>query len=175
MPRAAFAFVCSHPQPDAKGVTVDQCAFERHLARRTTRRLALAGALGGAFGLAAYATPPASPVPAARSAFGAYPFSLGVASGDPAPHEVVLWTRLAPIPSASGGMDPVPYDVRWEIADDDGFGAVVQSGFATADPNLAHSVHVNVTGLEPAREYFYRFMAGDEVSPTGRTRTATCA
>jgi len=163
---------------------MNQIEFERILARRATRRLALLGIATGAFGLMAISlpgrptrvlaqdgTPIASPVPAARAAFGAYPFSLGVASGDPAPNGVILWTRLAPVPSASGGMDPIPYDVQWEIANDDAFGSIVQSGTTTAAPTLAHSVHLEVTGLEPAREYFYRFMVGDEVSPVGRTKT----
>lgn len=163
---------------------MNQIEFERILARRATRRLALLGAATGAFGLAAIslpgrptrvsaqdATPLASPVPAARAAFGAYPFSLGVASGDPAPNGVILWTRLAPVPSASGGMDAIPYDVQWEIAHDDAFGSIVQSGTTIAAPTLAHSVHLEVTGLEPAQEYFYRFMVGDEVSPVGRTKT----
>ncbi len=128
------------------------------------------------------ASPVASPVatesstllrPSAR--FGAYPFQLGVASGDPAANSVVLWTRLAPSPIDGGGMDGMPYDVAWEVANDETFGNIVQRGIAVADPNLAHSVHVDVTGLEPAREYFYRFMAGGEVSQTGRTKTAPAA
>lgn len=121
------------------------------------------------------ATPEATPVDLSRkpsATFGAYPFQLGVASGDPLPNGVVLWTRLAPSPIDGGGMDPVPYDVRWEVARDESFSDIVQTGLAVADPNLAHSVHVDVTGLEPYTEYFYRFMVGDEVSETGRTVTA---
>ncbi|MDQ3514242.1 MAG: alkaline phosphatase D family protein [Chloroflexota bacterium] len=115
-------------------------------------------------------TPDASPV--AASAFASTPFSLGVASGDPLPTGVVLWTRLAVSPRDGGGMAPLPYEVRWEIANDDAFTDIVQTGVAIASPALAHSVHVDVTGLAPAREYYYRFMASGEVSPTGRTRTA---
>jgi alkaline phosphatase D len=111
-------------------------------------------------------------------ALGSNPFTLGVASGDPLPDGVVLWTRLAPDPTAEdglGGMDPLPVDVRWEIAADDGFRQAVASGSETARPELAHSVHVDATGLRPATEYFYRFMAGNEVSPVGRTKTAPAA
>jgi alkaline phosphatase D len=61
--------------------------------------------------------------------------------------------------------------VRWEVAHDDQFQRIVQSGQASAHLALAHSVHVNVMGLAPDRWYFYRFMAGDAVSPVGRTRT----
>ncbi len=119
------------------------------------------------------ATPSDPPLTRRGSAtFGAYPFQLGVASGDPDHHSVVLWTRLAPSPIDSGGMDPVPYELGWEVATDQSFGTIVQTGTAIADPNLAHSVHVDVTGLDAATEYFYRFMVGDEVSDIGRTKTA---
>jgi len=156
--------------------------YERMLARRADRRRLLLG--GGAamvatslFGrptrVLGQATPEASPVATGSVA---YPyFTLGVASGDPTPDGVVLWTRLAPSPTGGGGMDPTPYEVRWEVANDDAFTDVVQSGRAVASPVLAHSVHLDVTGLEPAREYFYRFMLGDEVSPVGRTKTAPAA
>ncbi len=63
----------------------------------------------------------------------------------------------------------------WEVARDRLFRTIEQKGTATASPDLAHSVHVEVTGLEPAREYFYRFRAGGEISQTGRTRTAPAA
>jgi alkaline phosphatase D len=102
----------------------------------------------------------------------AYPFALGIASGDPAPTGVVLWTRLAPDPLHGGGMDAKPVSVAWEVAADDAFRRIVRRGNALAVPDLAHSVHVEVDGLEPAREYWYRFIAGGEASPIGRTRTA---
>jgi len=107
--------------------------------------------------------------------FTAYPFSLGVASGAPRPTSVVLWTRLAPEPLNGGGLGDETIPVRWEVAHDERFAQLAQSGSVNAVPARAHSVHVEVTGLEPARAYFYRFMAGAEVSPTGRTRTAPAA
>jgi alkaline phosphatase D len=107
--------------------------------------------------------------------FSAYPFTLGVASGAPATDGVVLWTRLAPKPLEGGGMDPVSVDVRWEVAADASFARIVRAGGATAHPGAAHTVHVDVDGLEPAREYWYRFVAGGEVSPVARTRTAPAA
>jgi alkaline phosphatase D len=111
-----------------------------------------------------------------RIAFAAYPFSLGVASGYPMPDGFVLWTRLAPNPLApGGGLGPEPLPVRWEVAEDRAFGRIVASGAETATAEWAHSVHAEVRGLEPARWYFYRFLAGDAMSPAGRTRTAPAA
>jgi alkaline phosphatase D len=111
----------------------------------------------------------------AKAIFDAYPFTLGVASGDPLPDGIVLWTRLAPKPLEGGGMPMVNVDVGWEIARDARFQNIAQKGTALARPELGHSVHVEVGGLEPGREYWYRFRAGDEVSQTGRTKTAPAA
>jgi len=100
-------------------------------------------------------------------------FTLGVASGYPLPAGIALWTRLAPAPLVPGGGMPreaVPVD--WEIATDDRMSQVVQRGRTAATPEGAHAVHVEVDGLEPARWYWYRFQAGGEASPIGRTRTA---
>jgi alkaline phosphatase D len=109
------------------------------------------GALG-----AAYALP----------SFAADPFSLGVASGYPSPDGVVLWTRLA------GTVDPLAVPLRWEVAADEAFQSIVLSGAASAEPEWAHSVHVEVKGLAPDRWYWYRFMSAGAQSPVGRTRTA---
>ncbi|MGI8332024.1 alkaline phosphatase D family protein [Actinomadura scrupuli] len=115
--------------------------------------------------------------PARLARFPAHPFQLGVASGDPTPDGVVLWTRLAPMPlhpdpAAPGGMAPQAVPVRWEVAADERFGEVVRRGETIARPELAHSVHVEVGGLRPGRDYFYRFLTGGDVSAVGRTRTA---
>jgi len=101
-----------------------------------------------------------------------YLFSLGVASGDPTPDGLVLWTRLAPDPLAGGGMPEVPAEVRWEVALDERFRRVVAQGAERAVPEEAHSVHVELRGLQPDRWYWYRFRAGADDSPVGRTRTA---
>lgn len=101
------------------------------------------------------------------------PFPLGVASGEPLPDSVVLWTRLATRPlQADGGMPPAAVPVRWEVATDARFAQVVRQGVAVAEPSVAHSVHVLVEGLDPGRTYHYRFEAGGHRSPVGRTRTA---
>jgi alkaline phosphatase D len=104
--------------------------------------------------------------------FSAYPFSLGVASGEPDAHSVILWTRLAPQPLApDGGMPASAVPVGWQVAEDENMSRIVRSGTATAEPRWGHSVHVEVTGLQPDRWYWYRFTAGSETSPKGRTRT----
>ncbi|HJV62864.1 MAG TPA: alkaline phosphatase D family protein [Albitalea sp.] len=101
------------------------------------------------------------------------PFTLGIASGMPRPDSIVLWTRLAPRPQEPGaGLAPQPIAVRWELAEDERFSRGVRSGEVVALPEHAHSVHVEVRGLAPAAGFFYRFIAGDHSSPTGRTRTA---
>jgi alkaline phosphatase D len=114
---------------------------------------------------------PAGVVRAARPP-SAYPFTLGVASGDPRPDGVALWTRLAPRPlQFGGGMPHAPVEVDWQVATDEAMTSVVASGTAVAPNELAHSVHVEVHGLQPWSEYFYRFRAGDHVSAVGRTKT----
>jgi alkaline phosphatase/alkaline phosphatase D len=101
------------------------------------------------------------------------PFTLGVASGDPLPDSVLLWTRLAPEPFLEdGGMGTERVAVEWEVALDDHFAGVLFRGTADAHAEYAHSVHVDVTGLTPGTEYYYRFRTGSWISPTGRTRTA---
>jgi len=95
-----------------------------------------------------------------------YPFGLGVASGYPRPDGMVLWTRV------TGTDGPAPIPLRWEIAADDAMRRIVASGTAEAHPDWAHSVRVEPQGLQADRWYWYRFMAGDAVSPVGRTRTA---
>ncbi|MGP3986394.1 alkaline phosphatase D family protein [Streptomyces sp. 3N207] len=109
----------------------------------------------------------------ARTAVRADPFTLGVASGDPLPDSVVLWTRLAPKPYESGGGLPKErITVEWEIAHDNRFSRIVRRGSSTAHPELNHAVHVEAGGLDADRVYYYRFRAGKWLSPVGRTRTA---
>ncbi|MER7163395.1 alkaline phosphatase D family protein [Streptomyces lydicus] len=102
------------------------------------------------------------------------PFTLGVASGDPQPGSVVLWTRLAPRPyePSGGGMPHARVTVRWEVAYDEHFTRLAGRGRAEAHPEFNHSVHIEPTGLAPDRVYYYRFRAGSWISPVGRTRTA---
>ncbi|WP_338450128.1 alkaline phosphatase D family protein [Niallia oryzisoli] len=112
---------------------------------------------------------------AAAAKFPSYPFTLGVASGDPLPESVVLWTRLAPDPLAAdglGGMTEEEVIVKWEVAVDEQFKTIVKRGHEVATPDYAYSIHAEVYGLEPGKEYYYRFKSGNDFSPVGKTKTA---
>jgi alkaline phosphatase D len=107
----------------------------------------------------------------AQLRFSLSPFTLGIASGSPAPDGFVIWTRLfsPEVPAAS------PVSVRWEVFEDGAPHKVVASGDALAVPELAHSVHVEVSNLRPDCWYGYRFLLGDAQSSVGRTRTLPLA
>ncbi|TXH05173.1 MAG: alkaline phosphatase [Nevskiaceae bacterium] len=130
------------------------------------RRLLLAGV--GAAGLQLLGR--AAPL-WAQPRFTRDPFVLGVASGDPASDGFVIWTRLAPAPLHDGGMPEAAVDVQWEVAEDEGFRHIVQRGTARAEPQWAHSLHVEVGGLKPRRWYWYRFRCGEAQSRVGRSLT----
>ncbi|MEP3225627.1 MAG: alkaline phosphatase D family protein [Parasphingorhabdus sp.] len=104
--------------------------------------------------------------------FRAYPFQLGVASGEPAADGFVIWTRLAPDPLTIGhGMPAATVEVDWIVATDERMRDIVARGTAFARPELGHAVHVEVGNLEPNRPYWYRFLAGRERSAIGRAKT----
>jgi alkaline phosphatase D len=140
--------------------------FEQVFSTPKSRRQLLIGmgALAGAAIVSPHSQLVAAPSPS--------PFTLGVASGDPLPTSVVLWTRLAPDPLQGGGMSKRPVSVQWQVAADETMRRVVHHGTTMALPQWGHSVHVEVQGLEPARTYWYQFRVGDALSPIGRTRTA---
>jgi alkaline phosphatase D len=140
--------------------------FHRKISRRDALRIAGNASALVALGVLADCAP--RRLPRLRE----NPFDLGIASGDPLPDGVVLWTRLARA-VLSDVTDPArPAPVDWEMASDEAFGRIVKRGTALALPALGHAVHAEVNGLEPGREYWYRFRAGGVASPAGRTRTA---
>ncbi|MEU4312083.1 alkaline phosphatase D family protein [Nocardia sp. NPDC024068] len=127
------------------------------------RALLQAGALAAAV--------PAVAAPVARA--GVPVFGHGIASGDPLPDGVIIWTRVTVSPDAAPGSGTGPaVTVRWEIAADDRFAVVVAGATVTTTSESDHTVKIDVRGLAPGREYFYRFLALGETSPAGRTRTA---
>ena len=143
--------------------------YDRTLARFSRRELMK---MAWMLGAAAIAPPVFTRRVLAKPIFAAYPFSLGVASGDPLPDGVVLWTRLAPKPLEGGGMPMAPVEVAWEIARDDRFNSIVQKGVAIARPELGHSVHVEVTGPRGGARVLVPLPRRRRGEPTGRAVTA---
>ncbi|MEU3130755.1 alkaline phosphatase D family protein [Streptomyces sp. NPDC047726] len=142
--------------------------------RRTVVKAAAATAVAGSV-LAAATSARAAGGPA---------FLHGVASGDPLPDGILLWTRVTPAPDAVPGSGlGADTPVVWEIAEDKAFSRVVARGTAVARAGSDHTVKADVRGLRPATAYFFRFSVaggGAEdgqgvLSPVGRTRTAPAA
>ncbi|MGQ0430661.1 MAG: alkaline phosphatase D family protein, partial [Gammaproteobacteria bacterium] len=134
----------------------------RRITRREFNRLAVAA---GALTVVPIGTA------GAQVRFTSPPFQLGVASGDPSADGFVLWTRLAPEPFDTAYLGQTIFEVAWEVAEDASFSRLAKQGTAWARPHLAHAVHVVVDGLQPGREYFYRFRIGRYESPAGRALT----
>ncbi|WP_324783709.1 alkaline phosphatase D family protein [Streptomyces sp. H51] len=112
----------------------------------------------------------------ARAAAGTPAFLHGVASGDPLPDGVLLWTRVTPTAEAVPGSGLGPdTEVGWVVARDKAFTDVVAEGAVTATAASDHTVKADVRGLEPATDYWFRFSAGGTDSPPARTRTAPAA
>ncbi|WP_411573744.1 alkaline phosphatase D family protein [Streptomyces fradiae] len=136
--------------------------------RRTVVKAAAVSAVAGAAlvsGAAASAATASAPA-----------FLHGVASGDPLPDGVLLWTRVTPSPDALPGSGKgADTAVRWEVAEDRGFTRTVAQGSVTASAATDHTVKVDVRGLRPATSYWFRFTAGapgaEAASTVGRTRT----
>jgi alkaline phosphatase D len=150
------------------------CATCGGAARSISRRQFVAGVgAAGAFGLLAGRMAPVSVIAQRSTRLRLRePFTLGVASGEPLPDSLVLWTRLAPQPLTDGGMPQRPVPVQWQVAADENFRQVVASGNEVARPEFGHSIHAEVRGLRAGAWYWYRFRAEDHLSPVGRTRTA---
>ncbi|MEV6731902.1 MULTISPECIES: alkaline phosphatase D family protein [unclassified Streptomyces] len=135
--------------------------------RRTVVKAAAATAALVPFATAALGISPAS------AASNGPAFLHGVASGDPLPDGILLWTRVTPTPEAVPGSGAGPAtEVTWEVAEDKAFSRIVVSGSVTATAACDHTVKADVRGLRPQTPYFYRFTAGGAASPVGRTLTA---
>ncbi len=91
-------------------------------------------------------------------------FRHGVASGDPGADGIVLWTRISPEAAR-------PMRVPWWLSMDPGFARIAADGLAETGPERDWTAKVEVAGLEPGTRYYYRFAAGGQLSPVGRTRT----
>jgi alkaline phosphatase D len=129
-------------------------------------------ASGAAAGVLATVAGSAGATTSARQA-GHHVFQHGVASGDPLPRAVVIWTRVTPTAASTPGSGKGPrVRVQWEVATDAHFRHVVRRGSFDTGPERDHTVKVDVTGLDPARWYHYRFAWDGHTSRVGRTRTA---
>ena len=143
-------------------------------ANHLTRRRLLTAAAG--VGLASVGAPAIIRLAWGRTWRSGDPFNLGIAAGAPRPDGFVLWTRLAPEPlsndpEAPGGMRGSDVTIAYEIATDDALRNIVRRGHAIAERAFAYSVHLDVSGLEAGRSYWYRFKSGDVTSPIGRAVT----
>lgn len=105
-------------------------------------------------------------------------FIHGVASGDPLADRVIIWTRVtSPEERAQGGrtqglLDVGTIEVAWEVSENPEFTEIIRGDIVETDASRDYTVKVDVTGLEAGTTYYYRFMAFDEISNAGRTRTA---
>ncbi|RAV33285.1 alkaline phosphatase D family protein [Corynebacterium heidelbergense] len=171
-----------HANTCAGGTTPDRGITRRRVLQGSavaTAGVAVASALPGT---AAAHAPSAPPAPQGQKPGGPSPaFVHGVASGDPLPGSVLLWTRITSHPGDLPGKNRgTPTKVKWEVAQDPQFRAVVASGNITATPDTDMTVKPEAAGLNPGTDYYYRFTITDgdytgHVSPVGRTRTAPAA
>lgn len=117
-----------------------------------------------------------SPAEAAGATGTLNAFQHGIASGDPLPDRVVIWTRVTPTAASTPGSGAGPQVlVRWQVSDSADFARILRSGSFVTGPDRDHTVKLDVTGLTPATWYFYRFTYAGQTSPVGRTRTAPAA
>ncbi|WP_406492221.1 alkaline phosphatase D family protein [Streptomyces sp. NBC_01604] len=124
---------------------------------------------------AVLAGPLAAALPA-RAATDSPAFLHGVASGDPLPGGILLWTRVTPTAEAEPGSGLGPdTPVDWVVARDKALTNIVAKGSVTATAATDHTVKADIRGLEPATDYWFRFSAGGTDSPVARTRTAPAA
>lgn len=139
------------------------------------RRTFLAGsaAVAGTLGSVGVLGQPASAASTPAGSASTNPFRYGIASGDPLPDAVLLWTRVTPTADSLPGSGLGPrVAVGWQVATDPGFRWVVAHGSTVTGPERDHTVKVDATGLTPATAYYYRFTLDRTASPVGRTRTA---
>ncbi len=140
--------------------------------RRAWNRAALALALSPWLSPGAQAQVLSSSAEAAKGPrWQSNPFSLGIASGQPQPGSVVLWTRLV-ITEADAALKAQTISVVCEVFADAALRQPVRQWRVQTDAGRAHSVHVMAQGLQPGRHYWYRFVCGNAISPVGHARTS---
>ncbi|MFG2309486.1 alkaline phosphatase D family protein [Streptomyces sp. NPDC048566] len=151
-----------HRSSDLAGALDSRAPRRRSVVKAAAATAVLAGPLAAA--LPAHA---ATEAPA---------FLHGVASGDPLPDGILLWTRVTPEPRAIPGSGlGADTEVSWTVAADRAFTTIVAQGSTTATAASDHTVKADIRGLRPATDYWFRFSCGGTVSPAARTRTAPAA
>ncbi|WP_405815733.1 alkaline phosphatase D family protein [Streptomyces sp. NBC_01390] len=148
---------------ESTGAQVNSLAPRRRtVVKAAAATVVLAGPLAAALPASAAAEAPA--------------FLHGVASGDPLPDGVLLWTRVTPTAEAIPGSGLGPdTEVSWTVALDKAFTNIVSKGSTTATAAADHTVKADIRGLAPATDYWFRFSSGGTDSPAARTRTAPAA
>ena len=100
------------------------------------------------------------------------PFGHGVASGDPLADRAIIWTRVTPSSDAVPGSGlGAPTEVTWEVATDAAFASIAGQGIITTSAAADHTVKLDIAGLQPLTDHWYRFRALGATSPVGRFRT----
>ena len=115
-------------------------------------------------GLAACSNPDSTVMQKSRNIQAAGAFRHGVASGDPYPNSVVLWTRVTP--DTDGDLD-----IQWEIYTDPSLKNLAASGITVTNKARDYCVKVIAEDLAPGQNYYFQFQVGEAVSPIGKTRT----
>lgn len=92
-------------------------------------------------------------------------FLHGVASGDPLKDRAILWTRITPQDTS------LRLEVVWEIATDDKFTQLINTGKVQTASAQDFTVKVDADKLKSGQTYYYRFKFGSVISPVGRTKT----
>lgn len=143
---------------------------EKSLDRREFLKLFTAAA--GCFAVTAASAPFLPRLDHARANSGAFHFPQGLASGDPQPDAVMLWTRVEAL-DPGAALPNGDIDLYLQVATDENFERVVVEQAVRASRTSDHTVRIFVQGLAPDTVYHYRFHAGRDQSPLpGRTRTA---
>lgn len=104
--------------------------------------------------------------PAQAAPKDSFTFPLGVASGDPRDTSCVFWTRCV----SPQGTDNIA--VRLEVSTSSAFETIAASAKLAASARFDHTLRAKVTGLTAATRYYYRFVAGQDVSVVGTLKTA---
>jgi len=97
-------------------------------------------------------------------------FPYGIASGDPWPESVILWTH--PVPAQN---DPRPICLEYQVStSNSSWDNLVSSNQVWTTTDIDYSYKVEAGGLKPKSTYYYRFVNcadASNVSPVGRFKT----